>query len=132
MDRGPANITEAEWAVLEVLWDKGPATVRQLTGVLYPKGGPSEYATVHKLLERLDGKDCVRRERREGVIVFEASRPRDDVVGEQFETLIDKMNGGSLQPLLSTLVRNRRVTADELRELLALVEQLDAKRKKKR
>ena len=85
MGKKPVNIAEAEWAVLEVLWDKGPATMRQLTDVLYPKGGPSEYATVHKLLERLDGKDCVHRERREGVFVFEASRPRDDVVGEQFE-----------------------------------------------
>jgi BlaI family transcriptional regulator, penicillinase repressor len=132
MERSPANITEAEWAVLEVLWDKGPATVRQLTDVLYPKGGPSEYATVHKLLERLDGKDCVRRKRQEGSFVFEASRSRDELFGEQFEALLGKMKGGSLQPLLSTLVRNRRVTADELRELLALVEQLDAKRKKKR
>src|SRR5437879_5421034 len=125
MERGPANITEAEWAVLEVLWDNGPATVRQLTDVLYPQGGPSEYATVHKLLERLDGKDCVRRKRHEGLFVFEASRPRDDLVGEQFEALIGKIGGGSLQPLLSTLVRNRRVTAEELRELLALVERLD-------
>src|SRR5437588_1192439 len=104
MDQTLPNVTDAEWSVLQLLWDKGPATVRQLTEVLYPKGGPSEYATVHKLLERLDGKDCVRRKRHEGTFVFEVSRLRDELVGEQFEAVLGKMKGGSLQPLLSTLV----------------------------
>jgi predicted transcriptional regulator len=126
MSRTTANITEAEWAVLQQLWERGPATVRQLTDVLYPKGGASEYATVHKLLERLEAKGCVRAERGSSPIRFAAAVGRDDLIGRQLEDLVEKLCGGSLQPLLSNLIRTRRLTPAELRDLLALVDRLDA------
>ncbi|HZU38336.1 MAG TPA: BlaI/MecI/CopY family transcriptional regulator, partial [Gemmataceae bacterium] len=90
MGRAVPNITDAEWAVLQFLWDKGPATVRQLADVLYPRGGASEYATVHKLLERLEGKGCAARERGSGANRFRAAVDRDDVLGQQLESLIEK------------------------------------------
>jgi len=131
MTRRSPNITDAEWAVLERLWEDGPLSVRQLADVLYPKGGASEYATVHKLLERLEAKKYVERHRAGGVYLFQAAIARDDVIGRQLETLVDKMYGGSLQPLLMNLVRVKRLTAQELRDLLALVDSLDRKGKKK-
>jgi predicted transcriptional regulator len=132
MARTAPNITEAEGAVLERLWEDGPGSVRQLADVLYPKGGASEYATVHKLLERLEGKKYVQRKRTDGIYLFQATVSRDDVVGRQLEILVDKMYGGSLQPLLMNLVRVKRLTAQELRDLLALVESLDHKSRNKK
>ena len=134
MGRTLPTITDAEWSVLQLLWERGPATVRQLTDVLYPDGGASEYATVHKLLERLEAKGYVGRDRGGGTYVFAATRGRDEVVGQQLEAFVEKLCGGSLQPLLSSLVRSRRLTAEELRELLALVEEPErpGKPKKKR
>lgn len=132
MARTSPNVTDAEWAVLERLWDHGPASIRQLSDVLYAKGGASEYATVHKLLERLEAKKYVQRRRVEGVYLFEATASRDDAVGRQLEALVDKMYGGSLQPLLINLVRAKRLTAQELRDLLALVDSLDRKGRNKK
>jgi len=126
------NVTDAEWAVLQLLWDKGPATVRGLTEVLYPRGGPSEYATVHKLLERLETKGYVLRGRNGGVYVFRAGIDRDAVLGQQLETLVDKMCGGSLQPLLTNLVRAKHLKPAELRELLELVDRLDTRTRGKK
>ncbi|MCI0460925.1 MAG: BlaI/MecI/CopY family transcriptional regulator [Gemmataceae bacterium] len=126
------NIADAEWAVLQQLWEQGPATVRQLTDVLYPKGGASEYATVHKLLERLEAKGYVGRDRSTGVYVFQAAVDRDAVIGQQLETLVEKMCGGSLQPLLSHLLKAKRLTPQELRELRALVDSLEPKSKPKK
>lgn len=126
------NITDAEWAVLERLWEDGPGSVRQLADVLYPRGGASEYATVHKLLERLEAKKYVQRKRSGGIYLFQAAVPREDVIGRQLETLVDKMYGGSLQPLLMNLVRVKRLTAQELRDLLTLVDSLDHKGKNKK
>lgn len=132
MARNLPNVTDAEWSVLQLLWEKGPETVRQLADVLYPRGGPSEYATVHKLLERLESKGYVRRERSGGVFVFRAAVDRDDVIGSQLETLVERMCGGSLQPLLSNLIRVKRLKPDELKDLLALVESLDKRSRSKR
>jgi predicted transcriptional regulator len=132
MGPGQSHITDAEWLVMEQLWERGPATVRQLTQVLYPRGGASDFATVHKFLERLESKGFVHRERAGGVYWFRAAFDRNDIVGRQLETLVDKMCGGSLQPLLTTLVRTKKLNAAQLRELLALVEDLDAKSSRKK
>jgi len=131
MGQTPAHITDGEWAVLQCLWDRGPASIRELARALYPRGGASEYGTVHKFLERLEDKSCVRRRRAEGVYVYEASVARDDIVGRELEALMKKM-GGSLQPLLTSLIRVKGLTPQELRELLDLVEQPESRRKPKR
>ena len=105
MGRFQRSIPDAEWAVLQLLWDEGPTTVRRLTDVLYPRGGPSEYATVHKLLEHLTAKALVRRQRgKAGGWSFQAAVARDDVLGKELEAFVEKMCGGSLQPLLTNLV----------------------------
>jgi BlaI family penicillinase repressor len=128
MGRTAPHITDGEWTVLEWLWDRGPASIRELARGLYPGGGASEYGTVHKFLERLEAKSCVRRRRSGGVYVFEAAVSRDEIVGGELEALVAKM-GGSLQPLLTNLIRVKGLTAQELRELLDLVDELDAQRK---
>ena len=64
MARTPQDVTDAELAVLQALWEEGPLPIRRLTESLYPGGKTAQYATVQKLLERLERKDCVRRNRR--------------------------------------------------------------------
>src|SRR5687768_2347964 len=55
------DVTDAELAVLQHLWARQTATIRGITDDLYPGGGSSHYATVQKLLERLEGKGHVTR-----------------------------------------------------------------------
>jgi BlaI family penicillinase repressor len=81
MARTPQDITDAELTVLESLWDHGTATIRQLTERLYPGGGTAHYATVQKLLERLEAKTCVSRDRSESIHRFAATVDRDELIG---------------------------------------------------
>ena len=59
MSEHQQDVTEAELAVLQALWDAGPATIRQLVERVYQQTGTSVYGTVQKLLERLEAKGCV-------------------------------------------------------------------------
>jgi len=127
-----AHIPDSQWAVLELLWQRGPATVRQLTEALYPDQTASDYATVHKLLERLEAGGYAVRERGGAAQVFRAARERDVVVGEQFESLVQRLGSSSLQPLLTNLIREGRLTAEELRELRDLVDSLAPKPRRKK
>jgi|SRR6516162_542637 predicted transcriptional regulator len=129
MSRSLPKVADAELAVLQLLWERGPSAVRQVADVLYPGGGPSEYATAHRLLERLEDKGYVRREKVRGVYVFRAAVDREVVLGQQLETLVERMCGGSLQPLLSTLVKSKRLSPEELRELLEMVEKESPRKK---
>src|SRR5436190_21974937 len=113
------DVTDAELAVLQALWERGPATIRQLTDALYPAGTEIHYATVQKLLERLEGKGHVRRDRSAHAHVFAATTDRGKLVGHRLRALAEKLCGGMMTPLLTHLVRAEALTAKERQELRA-------------
>jgi predicted transcriptional regulator len=124
MARTPRDVTEKELAILQQLWDGGPATIRRLTEALYAGGvGPSQYATVQKLLERLEEKLYVVRDRSGAAHTFAAAVGRDELIGRRLQEMAQKLCGGSLTPLLTHLMRSRPLSAEERRELRALIEQ---------
>jgi predicted transcriptional regulator len=125
MARTPRDVTDAELAILQALWDRGPLTIRQLTDLLYPRGGTAQYATVQKLLERLEDKGCVRRDRQPAAHLFVAALGREDLIGRRLQDVATKLCGGSLTPLLTHLVRARRLSARERQELRELIDELD-------
>src|SRR5437764_4411661 len=127
MARTPQDVTDAELGVLQALWDGGPATVRRLTDALYPQGGVSHYATVQKLLERLEAKRYVRRDRSASVHVFAAAVGRDELIGRRLRSIADKLCGGSLTPLLSHLIQTGPLSDAQRQSLRQLVEDLDAR-----
>jgi BlaI family transcriptional regulator, penicillinase repressor len=128
MNQRNQDVTEAELALLQVLWDDGPATIRQLVERVYKQMGTSVYATVQKLLDRLEGKGCVERERGGPVHIFRAAINRDELIGRRLRAVADSLCGGSLSPLLTHLVEGRGLSDQERRELRGLIEKLDRKR----
>jgi len=121
--RPPQDITESELAVLRVLWERGSATIRHLTDVLHPGGGPAQYATVQKLLERMEAKGYVDRDRSLYVHIFSAAADREELIGRRLRALAELLCDGSLTPLMSHLARAQPLTEEERRQLLAIIEE---------
>jgi BlaI family transcriptional regulator, penicillinase repressor len=124
MARTPQDVTGAELAVLQLLWDKGPANRRQLTDALYPDGGAAHYTTVQKLLERLEAKGFVAEQPGAGLRTFAAAATRDQLISRRLFDVADSLCEGSLTPLLMNLVKARRLTAHELQTLRDLIDEL--------
>jgi BlaI family transcriptional regulator, penicillinase repressor len=115
------NVTEAELRVLHALWDLGACTIRKLTDHLYPGGGQSAYATVQKLLDRLEEADCVARDRSAMTHVFVAAVSRDAFLGTQLRAVADRLCGGSVTPLLTHLLKTEVLSDDDRKELRKLL-----------
>jgi BlaI family transcriptional regulator, penicillinase repressor len=130
MARTPRDVTETELAILSALWEQGPATIRQLTDALYPRGTTAHYATVQKLLERLEAKRHVRRDRGASAHTFAAAVGRDELIGRRLQAVAEQLCGGSLTPLLTHLVRAKRLSPRERTELRGLIDELDAQNRK--
>ena len=130
MVRKPQDVTDAELAVLQVLWDRGPSTTRQLADVLYPGGTASQVATVLKLLERLETKGYVDRDRGGTLHVFEAVVERDDLIERRLQALAESLCDGSKTPLLMHLVDPKKLTREERAALRSLIEEIDPNSKK--
>jgi predicted transcriptional regulator len=131
MDTPTKDVTDAELAVLQVLWDHGPCTIRRLTDELYPQGSDVHYATVQKLLERLEGKGHVARDRTGHAHLFSPLTDRDTLVGQRLRSVAEKLTGGLMAPLLTHLVRAEALSRQEREQLRSLIDELDRKNRKK-
>ena len=124
MPRPPKDVTDTELAVLRELWSHGACTIRRLTEILYPGGGTAHYATVQKLLERLEQKRCVRRESTARAHLFEATVDRDDLIARRLQETADKLCEGSLTPLLTQLASEAELSREDISVLRKLVRKL--------
>ena len=132
MARTPKDVTDAELAVLQALWDLGPSSARDLADRLYPGGGNSEYATVQKLCERLEAKGCVVRDRGRRPHHFEATVDREALIARQLQSVADRLTDGEYVPLINHLMRGSSLSAREIERLREQVDQLDTARRKRR
>lgn len=132
MGRTPQDVTDTELAILQVLWDQGHCTRRRITDILYPRGGPAQYATVQKLLERLETKGFVIAVNRgQPVLSFKVTVDRDELISRKLLEMAEKLCGGSMTPLLMNLVRSQSLTPHQLDELRSLIEDLRRQAKRK-
>ena len=118
-----ASITAAELRVMEELWRRSEATIRDLRDAIYPGGGNSKFATVQKLLARLVAKKLVHRRKDESNWVFRAIVARDELIGGELRRVADRLSGNSLTPLLTCLVETGELTAKEKAHLRKLLEE---------
>jgi predicted transcriptional regulator len=125
MAREAKDVTEAELALLQVLWDRGRCSTRQITDLLYPHGSAAQYATVQKLLERLESKSFVARDRTLFVHTFTAAVDRDELIGRRLRGLADTLCGGSLAPIVSQLARSGALSDAERKKLRELIDETD-------
>lgn len=121
----PTHVTGAELSVLRLLWRLGEGTIRQLADTLYPDGGASAHATVQKLLQRLEGKDCVGRKRAGRAHVYFAEVSQGQLIRRRLQDVADTFYEGALSPLMTHLVGGRRFSSAEVEQLRDLVDRLE-------
>ena len=126
MTRKARDVTEAELGVLQVLWSHGSRTIREVAAILDAPNQDVYYATVKKLLERLDAKGFVRREPKGIAYLYAATVGRDELVGERLRVLSDSLCDGSVTPLLTQLAQHERLNKKQQAALLALINELAA------
>jgi predicted transcriptional regulator len=124
------NATDAELAILKLLWDGGPLSARDIRDQLYPGGTPSDHATVQTLLARLERKKLVTRDRSSFAHSFSAAVTREELAGNQLEALAAKLTDGSMVPFILHAVSSRRLSAKERQEIRELLNGRKAGRSK--
>lgn len=125
MPRQTRTVTETEFAILNVLWDRGPTTVHEIVEAIYRQHTHSLHASVKSLLERLADKDFVVCQRGGAAHLFSATVARETFVAQQLQRLADSNFGGSLTPLLITLVDNVKLSRGDREAIRGIIEKID-------
>lgn len=127
MAKNTRDVTAAELAILEQLWDRESAAVKDLSQWLYGASTPSDIATVQKLLSRLEAKGCVQRDRDAWPHQFRATIKREDLISQRLQATADELCDGTINSLLTHLIRSKKFTARQRKNLRKLLDDTDSK-----
>jgi predicted transcriptional regulator len=113
--------TDAELAILRVLWQLGPSTVRQVHDVLM-RDRPTAYTTALKLLQIMTEKGLVRRDESDRTHIYQSRLTEEQTQRQLIRDLMDRAFGGSSSKLVMQALASKRASTDELTEIRRMLE----------
>lgn len=116
--------TDSELAILAVLWELGPRTVREVHDTL---GDDVGYTTVLKLMQIMTEKGLVTRDESQRAHVYSAAKSSEETQGNLVGDLITRAFDGSAGKLVMQALSSRKATPDELTEIRRLLDDLEDK-----
>jgi predicted transcriptional regulator len=122
-EKEKGTLSEAEFDVLQSLWNGGPGTVRVISERLRGQGRSWAYTTVLTLLQRLLAKGWVTSDTSGSAHVFRPAATRDDWLRKQLQTLADRACEGASMPLVLALVNKGRFTEREIQAFRKLLDE---------
>lgn len=116
--------TDAELAILRVLWQRGASTVRQVQEELnrYRETG---YTTALKLMQIMTEKGLVVRDESQRTHVYEARVAEEQTQKQLVRDLLDRAFGGSARKLVMQALSVKKASAEELAQIRQLLDELD-------
>jgi BlaI family penicillinase repressor len=118
--------TDAELAILRVLWERGASTVRQVHDVLI-RERPTAYTTALKMLQIMTEKGLVRRDESDRTHVYQARLSEEQTQRQLVRDLVDRAFGGSASKLVLQALAARRTSEEELIEIRKLIDGRDGR-----
>src|SRR5665213_2297411 len=115
----PRRPTDAEVAILRVLWDRGPSTVRQVAAAM---GRENAYTTVLKLLQIMAEKRLVRRDESAQAHIYEAAYSEDHTQKQIVSDLLTRVFDGSAGKLVLQALASGKPSPEELAEIRKLID----------
>jgi predicted transcriptional regulator len=119
--------TDAELAILRVLWEEGPCTVRRVQEGL-ARVKPTGYTTALKLLQVMTEKGLVLRDESQRTHVYRARSSAEQTQRQLVRDLIRRAFGGSAQNLVMRALESKEASAEELAEVRRLLDRLEQER----
>jgi predicted transcriptional regulator len=113
--------TDAELAILRILWDRGPSTVRQVHDIL-GRERQAAYTTALKLLQIMIEKGLVERDERDRTHIYRAALSEETTQRQLVRDLVDRAFGGSATKLVLQALATNRAPAEELRAILKAID----------
>jgi BlaI family penicillinase repressor len=118
----PAKPTEAQLDVLNVLWERGALTVRQVHEEL-SRSKPTQYTTTLKIMQVMANRGLVTRDESERSHVYHAHIKREDAQRQIASDLMNRVFAGSVRRLLVSALGTKRASLKEIDELQAFIDE---------
>lgn len=116
------NLTEAEWKVMKAVWQRIPASTRDVLEVTEPETSWA-YSTVKTILDRLVEKGALKSRLRANTLLYEPVLSREQARRSAIRSLAEKAFDGAIGPLMQFMLAEEELTDRDRRALLRLLEE---------
>jgi len=116
--------TDAELEILQILWNKGPVTVREVNEILSETKDVG-YTTTLKIMQIMAEKSIVKRDTSQKTHIYSAAIEKSDTQSSMLQTFIANTFGGSTASLVLQALGDNKANNDELKEIKSLIEKLE-------
>jgi BlaI family transcriptional regulator, penicillinase repressor len=119
---GETQLGRMQFRIMQVLWHRGRANAREITDALN-ETEPVAHSTVQTLLRQLETKGAIAHDRSDRTFVFYPRLKEDKVKRTATRDLLERVFGGNVGSLVAHLLKNERLSREELDELHRLIDQ---------
>lgn len=124
MEERHTGLSENEWYIMQVLWEKSPRSLREICEALKPVKGWTRHAVI-SFLKRMEGKGAVGVDESGKVKEYRALWDREKTVREETGSVLRRVYGGDLLLMVSNAVKEQTLTEEERRQLKRLLDEME-------
>jgi len=121
------NITETEWEIMKVVWQRGEASSQEIVDDLVALDKTWHPKTAKTLLNRLVKKKALGFSKVGRAYSYRPLVREEECVGAETESFLDRVFGGAVKPMLAHFVENQKLSKKEIKELRDLLDQKERK-----
>jgi BlaI family transcriptional regulator, penicillinase repressor len=118
------TLTEQELEIMKVVWGLERATVRNVYETLRARRKIA-YTTVMTMMNILETKKYLKKQAQDRAYVYQATRPRSQVIKAMVREFVDRVFNGSAEPLLVHLIKDRRLSQKDLEKIARTIEEAE-------
>jgi len=124
-DQQLSEPTKSELEILQVLWEKGPSTVRMINDYLNDQKRAVQYTSTLKIMQLMTEKGMLTRDETQMKHIYHAAVEEQSTKGHLLEKFVETMYNGSSSNLLMQLLGNQKTSRKEIDEIRAMLDQLE-------
>lgn len=115
------KISDAEWKIMNILWEDQPKTMTQLTKELLVSTGWSKH-TVMTYLKRMEEKNLIRHTQGQKAKLYYADLEKEEAILQEKNHFLDKVFKGNVGLLISTMLEDNELSEEEIQELMEILQ----------
>ncbi len=124
------RLSEAEWKVMMLLWQKAPMTMMQITGYFKETTGWSKH-TVMTFLRRMEEKKAIHHEEGEKAKLYYPDLGREEAVLQETEEFLEKVFDGRMGLMLNTMVEKKALSQEEITQMYEILRKAEEESQRK-
>lgn len=124
MEERHTGLSENEWYIMQVLWERSPRSLREICDALKPVKGWTRHAVI-SFLKRMEAKGAVSVDESGKVKEYRALWNREETVREETGSLLQRVYGGDLLLMVSNAVKGQELTREEKEQLRQLLDEME-------